>query len=132
MQGLNAGMLATTSPRVCITTCRQRGFKWAGIEHRNECYCDHNYPKHGRAHMADCTHLPCDDGSPCGAAFRISLYATSLHEGVTRNIQSGNYRAFLEEGHHEAQDGQHSSAHRRGSSANAVSIKEHHSAKVGA
>eukprot|EP00918_Siedleckia_nematoides_P026627 GHVU01057472.1.p1 GENE.GHVU01057472.1~~GHVU01057472.1.p1 ORF type:complete len:126 (+),score=11.12 GHVU01057472.1:430-807(+) len=95
MKGKDLGRLSKESPRDCITACAHSGFKFAGVEDKDHCFCDNNPPTKGRALMQECTPRPCEDGARCGGEWRISLYTTSKHEGVHRNVKSGNYREFL-------------------------------------
>eukprot|EP00918_Siedleckia_nematoides_P049069 GHVU01107557.1.p1 GENE.GHVU01107557.1~~GHVU01107557.1.p1 ORF type:complete len:122 (+),score=9.47 GHVU01107557.1:240-605(+) len=95
MKGKDLRRRSSSSPRDCITTCAHSGFKFAGVEDRNHCFCDNNPPTKGRALMQECTPRPCDGGAMCSGEWRISLYTTSKHEGVHRNVTGGNYRPFL-------------------------------------
>lgn len=60
---------------LCISTCKEQGFKYAATEYARECYCGNTYGKYGMADDADCDD-PCagDPDSMCGGYWRESVY----------------------------------------------------------
>ncbi|KIM22583.1 glyoxal oxidase [Serendipita vermifera MAFF 305830] len=79
IQSYAVGPSATNSAANCIAACTAQGFKLAGMEYSNECYCS-NALQNGAVKAAADTQcsMACsgDAAHACGAANRISLYAS--------------------------------------------------------
>jgi hypothetical protein len=41
------------TPERCIATCRDKGFKYAGVQYGQSCLCGNSYGKYGTAHNCD-------------------------------------------------------------------------------
>ncbi|KAI3333648.1 WSC domain-containing protein [Ustulina deusta] len=62
----------------CISTCSDKGFEYAGLEFKSQCFCGHNVPQDRmptNGTQGDCS-LPCAGNSNqfCGGAARVSIY----------------------------------------------------------
>jgi len=59
----------------CRTFCRDNGFKYAGLQVGDECYCDNLYDVYGTGTgcNAGCS-SPSSTVEPCGADWRLSVY----------------------------------------------------------
>ncbi|KAJ7481720.1 glyoxal oxidase N-terminus-domain-containing protein [Mycena latifolia] len=63
----------------CVSLCDSTGFSFAGLQYKNECYCDNSISTANGGGVAananDCS-MPCAGNSAeiCGAGYRISLY----------------------------------------------------------
>ncbi|XP_068722638.1 deleted in malignant brain tumors 1 protein-like [Montipora capricornis] len=63
------------TPVKCVRRCQIEGFKYAGLEWGNECYCGSNYDRYGTSTSCD---LPCfgDVTKACGGVWALSVYNT--------------------------------------------------------
>jgi len=67
----------TNTPQKCVETCREKGFKYAGVQFGESCLCGNSYGSQGSASNCD---MPCtgDKSQKCGGRFANSVYATGL------------------------------------------------------
>lgn len=72
------------TPERCIATCREKGFKYAGVQFGESCLCGNSYGKYGPASNCDykCTG---DSSKICGGYSANSIYSTGAqgNEGKT-------------------------------------------------
>ncbi|CAH1272956.1 KREMEN1 [Branchiostoma lanceolatum] len=65
----------------CLQRCRSRGFKYAGVESADECFCGNNedFGRHGMKPMSECN-LRCarDDQQFCGGHWRIEVFESFM------------------------------------------------------
>ncbi|TFK31652.1 WSC domain-containing protein [Crucibulum laeve] len=63
----------------CVNFCNSGGYRFAGMEFGRECYCDNSIRSPGAIASANDCNMPCtgDASSVCGAADRLSVYASS-------------------------------------------------------
>lgn len=70
--------LGSTTPSSCITQCAEQGFKLAGTEYTDECYCGTGFLNNVVPPIADPSdcNLTCagDSKQVCGGPWRIQLY----------------------------------------------------------
>ena len=73
---------------VCICSPLQQfcffisGYKYAGVQFAQECYCGNSYGKHGALPESDCGYkCPGDESISCGGILANSIYNSS--SGVT-------------------------------------------------
>ncbi|KAI0973903.1 WSC domain-containing protein [Xylaria arbuscula] len=62
----------------CMSTCGDKGYEYAGLEFRSQCFCGHDLPQDrlpANGTQGDCS-MPCAGNSNqfCGGAARISVY----------------------------------------------------------
>ena len=61
----------------CLSECSSRGYPYAGLEFKYECYCSKHPPKLPKVDDAKCD-IPCagksDDDRPCGGSAVVSVY----------------------------------------------------------
>ncbi|KAI0427654.1 WSC domain-containing protein [Xylaria sp. FL1042] len=62
----------------CISICSDKGFEYAGLEFKSQCFCGHGTPQDRlptRGTQGDCS-LPCsgDSNQLCGGAAQVSVY----------------------------------------------------------
>ncbi len=65
------------TPERCMATCREKGFKYAGVQYGQSCLCGNSYGKYGKADNCDfrCTG---DSTKICGGFYANSVYATGI------------------------------------------------------
>jgi hypothetical protein len=91
------------TPDLCIATCSQAGYAFAGLQNATQCYCGNAYGGQGPSN--GCVD-PCsgDAAAVCGGAYNNSVYATSpasiprppkyvgcFAEGTPRDLPDGVY-----------------------------------------
>jgi hypothetical protein len=80
MQVKDLSFLAASSnencPEFCSEQCRE--YQYFGLQDKQECWCDNQYGKIGRAHESDCE--PCEmfPESKCGGPWRNSVYSRDV------------------------------------------------------
>jgi len=59
--------------KLCMDTCRQKGFKYAGSQYSQQCFCGNNYGKLGKSNNCK---MPCsgNKGEICGGSWANSIY----------------------------------------------------------
>ncbi len=59
--------------KLCLDTCRQKGFKYAGLEYSRYCFCGNSYGKLGKANNCN---MPCSGAQKeiCGGGWANSVY----------------------------------------------------------
>ena len=61
----------------CLTQCAERGFAYAGLEYKFECYCSKRPPPYAKVDDGRCN-IPCagkaDDSRSCGGSAVLSVY----------------------------------------------------------
>ncbi|KAJ7165067.1 WSC domain-containing protein, partial [Mycena filopes] len=80
LTGMNCYYFTNTALTVesCISTCKARGFTYAGMEYTNECYCGTGYSTTPvTAPESDCS-MACAGKSTemCGSGYRLSVYSS--------------------------------------------------------
>ncbi|KAL1302581.1 hypothetical protein AAFC00_002959 [Neodothiora populina] len=79
-RALAGGSLTTTpdmSPQVCVGTCLRGGYRYAGIENGNQCFCADTLSAGANSTACDTDvlrHCPGDQTAFCGAANLLNLY----------------------------------------------------------
>jgi hypothetical protein len=73
----HAGVLATMTNETCVNLCVQAGYKYAGTESENDCFCGNALPS---AASTACTTTCSGDpgGETCGGWGAITVFATGL------------------------------------------------------
>jgi len=63
------------NPRRCFELARQAGYKYAGLQHGNECWAGNAVGKYGQTKDSECN-MPCamDNSRNCGATQRNHVY----------------------------------------------------------
>ncbi|KAL5010908.1 hypothetical protein ScPMuIL_013213 [Solemya velum] len=66
-------------PRTCIVKCGRAGFKYAGVQKGNLCFCGDKFGKHGQAETTNCN-TPCDFVATerCGGTNMNDIYDTGV------------------------------------------------------
>ncbi|KAG1707817.1 WSC domain-containing protein [Nymphon striatum] len=77
---LRTGVSTGTKPmtnQACISTCRAKGFRFAGTQYSTQCFCDNSYGRYGKAPANECN-KPCQGNAnaKCGGTWRNSVYKT--------------------------------------------------------
>ena len=59
--------------KICSETCRSKGFKYAGTQYSEQCFCGNSYGKYGKADNCD---MPCKghEGEICGGTWANTIY----------------------------------------------------------
>ena len=59
----------------CIRKCKEDGYRYAGLQRGDTCYCGHSFGKHGLAVQETCK-ITCsgDNTQTCGSHWRIEIY----------------------------------------------------------
>ncbi|KAH8104853.1 hypothetical protein BXZ70DRAFT_922739 [Cristinia sonorae] len=72
-----AALAATDSPAACVGFCDQRGFRFAGLEGGDECYCGTGFSRSIVGLDRESCNLPCQGapGLKCGGVLAIQLYS---------------------------------------------------------
>jgi hypothetical protein len=65
----------SNTPQRCVGICREKGFKYAGVQYGESCLCGDSYGKFGTADNCD---MPCtgDRNQICGGRLANNVYAT--------------------------------------------------------
>lgn len=69
---------ASLTVESCVSTCKSRGFTYAGLEYADECYCGTGYAVSPvTAPESDCS-MACAGNSTekCGSGYRLSVYSS--------------------------------------------------------
>lgn len=77
MAGAPGGPSSSMTPQRCISTCIANGFKVAGLEYSEECFCGNALNNAAsKTSESDCN-MPCagDSNQMCGAGNRLSIYS---------------------------------------------------------
>lgn len=64
------------TPQLCVATCRQAGFTYAGVQYAGHCFCGNKYGAHGVAQNCD-TKCTGSRDEICGGTWANSIYATN-------------------------------------------------------
>ncbi|PAA55829.1 hypothetical protein BOX15_Mlig029288g1 [Macrostomum lignano] len=69
----------------CDRLCRNRNYRYFGLQHSKECWCGNSYGKYGARQSSECR-MRCSGnrGSYCGSSWRNSIYATTKPRASTR------------------------------------------------
>ena len=72
-------LAAINTPAACVNLCAQKGYKMAGVEGGDECYCGNAFRVTPVSLPMDDCNLPCQGaiGTTCGGNFTIQLYNSS-------------------------------------------------------
>ncbi|XP_071103917.1 uncharacterized protein [Haliotis cracherodii] len=70
---------SSMTPDVCISHCKQKGYRYAGVEYTNQCFCGDSHTRYALASKETECNSKCqgDFAQTCGGAYRISVYATA-------------------------------------------------------
>jgi hypothetical protein len=71
------GHPANNTPEACTAICRDKGFKYAGVEWSVSCLCGDSYDHYGTANNCDMA-CPGDSSEICGGFGSNSVFATGL------------------------------------------------------
>ena len=65
------------TPASCVTACKGKGFVYAAVQDRGQCFCGDSYGKYGKTPESDCNR-PCkkDESETCGGPWRNNVYKT--------------------------------------------------------
>ena len=65
------------TPASCVTACKGKGFVYAAVQDRGQCFCGDSYGKYGKTSEIDCNR-PCksDESETCGGPWRNNVYKT--------------------------------------------------------
>jgi choice-of-anchor C domain-containing protein len=77
------------TPQKCISLCNQKGFKYAGVQYSNQCFCGNSYGKYGVATNCD---MPCSGNRDkmCGGFWANSVYGITIKKIENHNIINKN------------------------------------------
>ena len=65
------------TPSVCIRYCKNRGFSFAGVQFRHECFCGNSTEAAKHKPCRDCNYpCPGHDSKICGGNDRMNVYST--------------------------------------------------------
>ncbi|KAG9012262.1 hypothetical protein FRB94_006292 [Tulasnella sp. JGI-2019a] len=83
----------TMTNALCANTCASKGFKYAGSEYSNECYCGNSL---GSAMVSTWCNGPCagDKKTICGGTYMLSVYTTSAAKALSHHKRSHRKRSF--------------------------------------
>lgn len=61
------------TPGLCVQTCAQKGFSYAGVQYGSQCFCGNTYGKYGTAENCD---MKCsgDSSKICGGTWANTVY----------------------------------------------------------
>ncbi|CAH1781904.1 unnamed protein product [Owenia fusiformis] len=67
------------TPNLCIGTCFEAGYMYAGLVYGHKCFCGNSYGRYGSVAETECK-MECrgDRTQICGDYLRLSIYKTSL------------------------------------------------------
>ena len=71
----NAQSLSTQTPQQCMTWCGSQGYKYAGVQFGDQCFCGNSFDAYGASTSCN---VPCagNSGQTCGGAWANSVYLT--------------------------------------------------------
>ena len=73
----NGGRANNRTPANCIALCREKNYKFAGVQDGSQCYCGKAAPKTTTS-GAECDYLcPGDSSKKCGGNYRMNVYSTT-------------------------------------------------------
>jgi len=81
---------------LCMTTCQQKGFQYAGLQYSSYCFCGNSYGKNGKANNCN---MPCAGikSEICGGRWANSVYnIISVFEGQANNVVKMKSPDFLD------------------------------------
>jgi hypothetical protein len=69
--------LPDMTPNKCINICKDKGFKYAGLQYSSYCFCGNSYGKYGQA---DNCNMKCNGNSNqiCGGSWANSIYEIEI------------------------------------------------------
>ncbi|KAI8501193.1 hypothetical protein Bbelb_212880 [Branchiostoma belcheri] len=84
--------------QACLRRCRDRDYKYAGVEYAYQCFCGNNedFDRHGEKPLSDCDH-PChgDNGQYCGGGWAIEVYESSMGQcGADLNLDGALHYVY--------------------------------------
>ena len=60
---------------LCWERCTNRGFAYAGLQARSQCFCDNSYGNYGTANNTDCSgECRGNSSQTCGGTWRNEVY----------------------------------------------------------
>ena len=90
-----AGYLNDNSMSIerCLSICGQKGYRYAGVQYGNQCFCDNRYGKYGRT---DNCNMKCSGNNKeiCGGFWANSIYKVTKignTAGARHKTKSGNF-----------------------------------------
>ena len=82
--------------RLCIATCKEKGFFYAGVEFAYECFCgrqDEVYYRHGNLSDRECNDdCDGDDFETCGGSNKIAVYQGNCER---MEFSPGKWRMYV-------------------------------------
>lgn len=78
LSGMKITFVQTNTPKLCLNVCLQSGFKYAGVQFGNECYCGNRLPPATpEKPESECSMTcPGDRFQMCGGDWRMLVYST--------------------------------------------------------
>ncbi|EJD47485.1 WSC-domain-containing protein [Auricularia subglabra TFB-10046 SS5] len=71
------------TPAVCTARCKSQGFKFAGVEYGQECFCGNEIVNQKKAADAECSTACAGDAKArCGAGNRVNIYQSTAATSV--------------------------------------------------
>jgi len=76
--GHYASELGSATPLQCVETCATKGYSYAGVQYRGECWCGSTPPPESKfAPSSECNmHCTADSSQLCGGSWRMNVYTT--------------------------------------------------------
>ena len=70
---------SSNTPEFCINACKEKGFKFAGVEWGKQCFCGNTEPAvDKKVPGTECNMVcPGDSSILCGASWRMNIFSTS-------------------------------------------------------
>eukprot|EP00918_Siedleckia_nematoides_P075443 GHVU01165097.1.p1 GENE.GHVU01165097.1~~GHVU01165097.1.p1 ORF type:complete len:159 (-),score=10.32 GHVU01165097.1:26-502(-) len=69
---------SVTSPTDCLIKCNQAGYRFAGVQSGQQCWCSNgDFDKHGPRADKDCATQCSKAKVPCGGSWRNSVYSNA-------------------------------------------------------
>ncbi|CAH1272952.1 KREMEN1 [Branchiostoma lanceolatum] len=84
--------------QACLKHCRTDGYKYAGVESADECFCGTNedFDKHGESPLSDCDQRCRGDGSQyCGGHWLIEIYESFMGQyGADQTLDGARHYVY--------------------------------------
>jgi hypothetical protein len=70
-------------PGRCLRECKEKGFRFAGLQYGGYCFCGNRYGRYGKRPRLECV-TPCekDKRKTCGGPWRNHIYRTGLRPAL--------------------------------------------------
>jgi len=71
------------TPEKCVSSCREEGFPYAGVQYGSYCFCGNRYGKYGQINEKKCN-MPCsgDSDLDCGGSWANRVFSVSGAAGA--------------------------------------------------